>query len=116
MATIYSVEFAEVLVDATDPIVLHVPDGHVYVLRDMEARGEGIGSIQSSGIRFASPGEAGAWFMSFTRAFLPDYGDAATWSWEGRQVFEAGQTLRAHPIGTAGIYTLRACGYDLTAP
>ncbi|SRR5258708_4457227 len=116
MATIYSVEFAEVLVDVTAPIVLNVPAGHVYVLRDMEARGEGVGTIQSSGIRFASLGEPGAWFMSFVRAFIPDYGDAATWSWSGRQVFEAGQQLRAHPIGTAGIFTLRACGYDLTAP
>lgn len=116
MAAIYSVEFSEVLVDATDPAVLTVPPGHVYVLRDMEARGEGVGIIQSSGIRFASLGETGAWFMSFVRAFLPAYGDAATWSWSGRQVFEPGQQLRAHPIGTAGIFTLRACGYDLLAP
>lgn len=116
MGTIYSVEFSTVLVDATDPVILSVPAGHVYVLRDMEARGEGVGSIQSSGIRFASVGEPGAWFMSFVRAFIPAYGDAATWSWEGRQVFEVGQQLRAHPIGTAGIYTLRVCGYDLIAP
>lgn len=116
MAAIYSVEFAEVLVDNTDPVVLVVPAGRVYVVRDMEARGEGIGSILSAGIRFASQGEAGAWFLSFTRVFIPEYGDAATWSWDGRQVFEPGQILRAHPIGTASLFTLRVCGYDLQAP
>ena len=116
MASLYSVEFAEVLVDGTDPVILVVPAGRRYVVRDMEARGEGIGSIMSSGIRFASQGEAGAWFMSFVRVFIPLYGDAATWSWEGRQVFSSGQILRAHPIGTANVFTLRVCGYDLSAP
>jgi len=116
MSTVYSTEFFCGIVDATVPQVLIVPAGRVYVVRDMQAFGEGIGVIQSSGVRFASFGEPGTWFLSFSRVFMPPYNDMPTWSWEGRQVFVAGQSLRAHPTGTAGLFTLRVCGYDLRAP
>jgi len=116
MARIYSIEFFCGVVDNTDPVVLNVPAGHVYVLRDMQARTEGDGNTHAPGVRFASFGEPGTWFLSFTRALLPPWSPGATWSWEGRQVFTPGQILRAHPISAAGLYTLRCCGYDLQAP
>lgn len=109
MRPIYSVVFAQLTFGGAGPVtVFEVPEGMTYVLRDVDGQGPTdsapvILSELSSDQQFAViPGieEPSGTFLVYT--------------WRGRQVFEAGETLQI-----ACVYDLRFArlsGYALTNP
>jgi len=103
---VYSVKLADNAGVVGGPVTLFtVPAGRVYILRDVDV-------AQPAGIASALvliTGGTGAWVYYVASAVSPFYAP-----WRGRQVFVAGDTLKAIVIGST-TWTVLASGYDLEA-
>ena len=89
----------------TDPTVCFtVPPGQVWIVRSIDCY---CGAPLVSSQLIFKEYENSAAFLSFTT----EAGTSRSFQWEGRQVFEAGQSLEADPADHA--WDIRVSGYEL---
>jgi hypothetical protein len=106
MATIYSASFMSAS-QITGRVGLVVPDGVVWVIRDIQVWEDG----QEGPVPIYVVGSNNQIFWAFGAdgTFNGSLGQ-----WEGRVVLEAGQSMAVQPGG--GTWDVTICGYQLTAP
>lgn len=101
---IFSTASLDVAAGTVGPVV---PDGLVYVLRDIDAwelTGDG-----STGLEVVSP-TVGVLIFWQGGTTVPD----RQFAWRGRQVYGPGEQVGF--VVTAGIWSVTASGYQLTLP
>jgi len=106
MGTVYSQRFVAVQA-ATSDEVYTVPAGVRAILRDVWA----AENPSTPGDTFAIENTAGG----FIYVVIFAGAQAETYFWQGRQVFEPGETIRFHVISIVGM-DVTASGYLLSLP
>jgi hypothetical protein len=86
-----------------------VPDGVVWVVRDVEASCNIAVSQGSNGFALSVDGGT-----PFFKRFDPHAHGGDSYSWRGRQVVEPGSGLQLHVASDT--WYVRICGYVLTLP
>lgn len=103
MAAVYSTRLLQA-VGLTADLVYTVPPGFVAIVRDAD-----LHNNDTFGASFFMQGALGQAIWLATR----DITDTGYYSWRGRQVLEAGETLTAHIA--SGTWDVTISGYLLSA-
>ncbi len=104
MAPVYSVQLAAI-VGLDGPATFTVPDGFVWVLRDVDVWY--VGFLTNVVHLLGSAGQT-IWGNAFAGAEQPQYA-----SWRGRQVLNPGQTFG---LSSSSATDFTVSGYSLTLP
>lgn len=84
-----------------------VPDGLVYVLRDVDA--VNISATVPASMEIRSQAEGVLWFPQRNAST-----DPINWQWRGRQVYNTGEQVGFVVLN--GTWSIAASGYQLTLP
>jgi hypothetical protein len=102
---IYSIKIAEASFEH-GVITLSVPIGFKWIVRDIDVIERSLVGSQ----QFGALGNLGQFYAFFTSPAAPEL---TPFHWEGRQVFNQGDTLQFQALG--GYWDLSCSGYQLTA-
>lgn len=114
---IYTKQLLSIRVDppkSVETIVLAgpVPAGRSWILRDVEVFAYRCGAgTDYADLTIVKPGPVNLIWWCWYPPSTPD----ACRQWAGRLALNAGETLRARVLATAGIFNVVVTGYDLAA-
>lgn len=106
---LYSTEFIRGTIAAGAHLDYTVPNGFVAVVRDIMMINQGVVGTGLFGCW--AQDDAGAWIYAL---FTPVACVGNPYTWEGRAVMNAGETLSIHSLDAG--WKVRASGYLLTTP